>query len=237
MWKVNIATLFPELYPGVLDHSITAKALADKKVEINTVNIRDYAVDKYKTVDDTCYGGGAGMLMKPDVIGNMIEAEFISNGLPIFYLSPQGEKFDQKLAAELISQKGINLLCGRYEGIDERVFLEYNIRSISLGDFVLTSGDVAVFPILDSCIRLLPGVLGDDKSKEEESFGLCEEYQYLLEYPHYTKPAEWKGHKVPEVLLSGNHAEIAKWRLEAAKEKTKIARPDLWDLYNEGEEK
>lgn len=231
MWKVNIATLFPELYPGVLNHSITGKALLDKICEINTIDIRQYATDKHKTVDDTCYGGGAGMLMKPDVIANMIDKKF-ANGSPIIYLSPQGEKFSPKVAQELVSHNEINLLCGRYEGIDERVFLEYNIRSISLGDFVLTSGDVATFPILDACIRLLPGVLGNDESIKEESFGLCEEYENLLEYPQYTKPDKWRKHDVPGVLLSGNHAEIKKWRLNAAKEKTKIARPDLWDLYN-----
>jgi len=232
MWQVNIATLFPNLYPGILAHSLTGRAIEDEKCMINPINIRDYAKDKHKTVDDTCYGGGAGMLMKAETIADMIDAEFIPNGLPIFYLSPQGEKFDQKLAKELVDLDGINLLCGRYEGIDERVFLEYNIRSISLGDFVLTSGDAAVFPILDACMRLLPGVLGDDKSTEEESFGMCEQYENLLEYPQYTKPAEWRGHKVPDILLSGNHAEIEKWRLKAAEKKTKVARPDLWDLYN-----
>lgn len=235
MWKVNIATFFPEIYPGPLGLSVTGNALKKDIWSINPIQIRDYATDKHKTVDDTPYGGGSGMVMKPDVLGSLIESEFLPNGLPIIYLSPRGRVFNQSVAKELSATNGLNIICGRFEGIDERVLIEYKVTELSLGDFVLSAGDLAALPILDACVRLLAGVLESEIALVEESFGLGGDYQKLLEYPQYTKPAIWSGHEVPEVLKSGNHAEISKWRLQKAKEKTKIARPDLWDQYNKGE--
>lgn len=228
-WNVRILTLFPEIFPGPLSYSITGKALKDGVCTIETKNIRDYATDKHKTVDDTTFGGGNGMVLKPDVLANAIEDFFMPNGNPIYYLSPRGKQFNQYVAEELVGHNGINIICGRFEGIDERVFLEYKIQELSLGDFVLTAGDIAAIPILDCCIRLLPSVLNDTDALKEESFATQGEYKNLLEYPQYTKPAVWRGHEVPEVLRSGNHAEINKWRYNEAIKKTKDVRPDLLD--------
>lgn len=227
MWQVKILTLFPEIYPGQLGLSVVGNALKNGAWSLEVANIRDYAKDKHKTVDDYPYGGGAGMVMLADVLADAIEAEFIPNGNPIYYLSPRGEVFKQPVAKEMSELKGVNIICGRFEGIDERIFLEYSITELSLGDFVLSSGDMAAYPILDACIRLLPGVLEDSSAIAEESFGLDPKYANLLEYPHYTKPAVWRGHEVPEVLRSGHHAQINKWRLEKAIEKTTVVRPDL----------
>jgi tRNA (guanine37-N1)-methyltransferase len=235
-WQVNILTLFPEIFPGPLAYSITGNALKNKIWEINAYQIRDYAFDNYKTVDDTPYGGGNGMVMRADVLANAIDST-IGKDAHIYYLSPKGQRFDQKIALNISQEPSVNLLCGRFEGVDERLFLEYNITQISMGDYVVSAGDVAAIPLLDACIRLLPGALEDGRALKEESFGLDEKYQNLLEYPHYTRPAEWRGHQVPEVLKSGHHAEIEKWRLQEAKKITKIARPDIWDQYNEGEKK
>lgn len=235
MWKVNIATFFPEIFPGPLALSVTGKALKEGKWSVNPIQIRDYAKDKHKTVDDTPYGGGYGMVMKPDVLADLIDDQFIPNGAPIYYLSPRGTPFNQKVAKELAELPALNLICGRFEGVDERALIEYKVSELSLGDFVLSAGDLAALPILDSCIRLLPGVLDSEEALSEESFGIGGQYSKLLEYPHYTKPFSWRGHDVPEILRSGNHAEVSKWRLKQAEEKTKIARPDLWDQYNKGD--
>jgi len=235
-WRVNILTLFPEIFPGPLSYSITGNALKNRAVELVTHQIRDYAFDNYKTVDDSPYGGGNGMVMRADVLGNAMDKCFNLDN-PIYYLSPKGEKFSQKLAVNTISHPEINILCGRFEGVDERLFLEYKISQISIGDFVLTSGDIAAIPFLDACIRMLPNVLEDGQALQEESFGLDEKYCNLLEYPHYTRPQEWRGHEVPEILTSGHHAKINSWRLKEAQNLTKIARPDIWDLYNKGEKK
>lgn len=229
IWNVKILTLFPEIFPGPLAYSITGKALKDGTCTIEAKNIRDYATDKHKTVDDTTFGGGNGMVLKPDVLASAIEDFFIPNGNPIYYLSPRGKPFTQYVAEELVSHNGINIICGRFEGIDERVFLEYKIQELSLGDFILTAGDIAAIPILDCCIRLLPSVLNDTDALKEESFATQGTYKNLLEYPQYTKPAVWRGHEVPEVLRSGNHAEINKWRYNEAIKKTKDVRPDLLD--------
>lgn len=237
MWKIKIATFFPEIYPGPLGLSVTGNALKNNLYSINPINIKDFATDKHKTVDDTTYGGGPGMVMKPDVIGKLIEEEFLPNKFPIIYLSPRGRVFNQEIAKEFSELEGINLICGRFEGVDERALIEYKVSEISIGDFVLSAGDLAALPFLDACIRHLPGVLDNEIALSEESFGFGGEYRSLLEYPHYTKPAVWKGYEVPEVLRSGNHSEISKWRLQKAKDKTKIARPDLWDQYNKGETK
>jgi tRNA (guanine37-N1)-methyltransferase len=226
-WKVEILTLFPEIFPGALNFSVTGRALKNKLCEINATDIRDFASDKYQTVDDYPYGGGIGMVTKPDVLGRAIEAKFLTNKAPIVYLSPRGKVFKQQDAHELAQGEGLNLICGRFEGIDERVILEYNVQEFSLGDYVLTSGDVAAFPFLDCCIRLLPGVIEDEEALLEESFAIAGDYKGLLEYPHYTRPAVWKDHSVPDVLLSGDHAKIKKWRLEQAKLKTATVRPDL----------
>lgn len=237
MWQVKILTLFPEIYPGQLGLSVVGNALKNDLWSLEAVNIRDYATDKHKTVDDSPYGGGAGMVMRPDVLAAAIEAEFVPNGNPIYYLSPRGKVFKQQVAVEMAAQKGVNILCGRFEGIDERIFIEYSITELSLGDFVLSSGDMAAYPILDACVRLIPGVLDDNEALQEESFGLDPKYQNLLEYPHYTKPAVWRNHEVPDVLRSGNHAEINKWRLQKAIEKTTVVRPDLIRTAASKEEK
>ena len=232
MWQIKILTLFPELYPGPLDLSVIGNAL-NKHWKLEAKNIRDYATNKHQSVDEIVYGGGSGMLIRADVLGSAIEDFFIPNGNPIIYLSPRGSVFNKKIAKELINnpQNGINIICGRFEGIDERVLSEYDITEISMGDYVLSSGDIAAFSMIDACVRMLPGVLKQPDALQEESFGDDETYQHLLEYPHYTRPYEWKGHKVPDVLLSGNHKEIKDWRLKEAEEKTKVIRTDLWDQY------
>jgi tRNA (guanine37-N1)-methyltransferase len=199
------------------------------KIEI--VNIRDYAEDKHKTVDDTPFGGGSGMLMKPDVLAKSIDSN-IKNNERIFYLTPKGKKFDQKFAKELSNEKTINLVCGHFEGIDERVLETRNIEQISIGDYILSGGETASFVIIDSVLRLLPNVLGNKASKNEESFE-----QELLEYPQYTKPQIWEKKSVPEVLLSGDHAKIKDWRLSQSKDITRRRRSDLWKKFLEKDEK
>lgn len=235
-WQVNLLSLFPEIFPGPLSLSMTGNALKKGLWDIKAHQIRDYAFDKYGTVDDPPYGGGNGMVMRADVLGHAMDKCFDMSA-PIYYLSPRGQVFNQELARQIIKSPAINLLCGRFEGVDERLFLEYKITQISIGDYVVSSGDVAAIPFLDACIRLLPDVLEDGAALKEESFGSDERYKNLIEYPHYTRPAEWRGHTVPEMLTSGHHAEINKWRLQKAKDLTKIARPDLWDQYNKGDTK
>ena len=235
MWSVNILSLFPEIFPGPLGLSVTGNALKAGLWKLNAYQIRDFAQDKHKTVDDYAYGGGSGMVMKANVLASAIDHHFIPNGLPIYYLSPRGRVFNQDVAREITNQKGVNILCGRFEGIDERLFLEYKIHELSLGDFVLSSGDVAAIPIIDACVRLLSGVLEEGDALAEESFGNNDAYRYLLEYPHYTRPVEWRGHRVPDVLVSGHHENINAWRLEQAKLKTKIVRPDLLDRCKDKE--
>ncbi len=230
MWTANILTLFPEAYPGILSLSVLGKALQAGKWGLNVHNIRDSALDKHKTVDDLPFGGGGGMVLRPDVLGAAIEQHFMPNGYECIYLSPRGELLTQAKARHFSEQKGINILCGRFEGVDERILTEYSLRAISIGDYVLSSGDVAAFSLIDACVRLLPGVLGAEKSLEEESFSL-DPAGLLLEYPHYTRPAEWQGHQVPAVLRSGNHSKINAWRLSQAEKITQQVRPDLWDQY------
>jgi len=235
-WDVKILSLFPHLFPGPLSESVIGNALKQGIWSLEAFDIRKYATDKHRTVDDTPYGGGSGLVIKPDVLGYAIEDCFLKNNNPVIYLSPRGKKLDQAMAHRLINDdNGINLLCGRFEGIDERIINKYCIIEISIGDYVLSSGDLAALVLIDACARLLPGVI--DRSAEEESLAVGGAFEYLLEYPHYTKPAEWKGLKVPEILLSGNHAKINAWRLEEAKKKTEQTRPDLWELYNKGAKK
>jgi len=220
-----VLTLFPEMFPGPLAHSLAGKALADGLWSLDAVNIRDFATDRHSTVDDTPFGGGPGMVMRADVIDAAIEAAALADA-PLVYLTPRGTPLSQDIAAKLAYGPGVTLICGRYEGIDQRVLEARAVTEISLGDFVLSGGEPAALALLDACVRLLPGVMGAEASLEEESFA-----RGLLEYPHYTRPAEWCGRKVPDVLLSGHHRNIDAWRTEQAEMITQARRPDLWDRY------
>ena len=231
MYAVKIFTLYPETFPGPLAGGIYGKAMRNGLWSLKTVNIRDYADDKHKTVDDTPFGGGSGMLLKPDVLGRSIDSN-IKKGERIFYLSPKGKKFDQKIAKELSKEANINLICGHFEGVDERILDTRNIEEISIGDYILSGGESASFVVIDAVLRLLPGVLGNDMSKKDESFE-----DGLLEYPQYTKPQIWEKKSVPEVLLSGDHAKIKDWRLSQSKDITRRRRPDLWKKYLDKEKK
>jgi len=226
MWQAQVFTLYPDIFPGPLSKGLYGKALSKKIWNLKVVNIRDSAEDKHKTVDDTPFGGGSGMLLKPDVLAKSIDQN-IKSGEKIFYLSPKGKKFDQKIAKDLSKEKSINLICGHFEGIDERILSTRNIEEISIGDFILSGGETAAFIIIDSILRLLPGVIGNDMSKKDESFE-----NGLLEYPQYTKPLIWEKKSVPEVLLSGDHAKIKGWRLSQSEAITRDRRPDLWQKYN-----
>lgn len=231
-FKANIITLFPEMFPGPLQHSIAGKASVAGVWEINTYNIRDFAEDKHKTVDDKPFGGGTGMVIKPDVLAKCLDKVISDNpNTRLFYTSPRGIVFNQAKAIELSKENNITIICGRYEGIDQRVIDEYRIEEISLGDFILSGGEIAALSVIDACLRLVPGVIIKPSATEEESFGIDADYSLLLEYPHYTRPSQFRGREVPETLVSGNHAEIKKWRLEKAKEITREKRPDLWDKY------
>ena len=225
MLQTQIFTLYPEFFPGPLSKGIYGKALEKKLWNLKIVNIRDFADDKHKKVDDTPFGGGAGMLLKANVLAKSIDKN-LKDGGKIFYLSPKGKKFDQKLARKLSKEKSINLICGHFEGVDERILSTRNIEEISIGDFVLSGGESAAFVIIDSILRLLPGVLGNNKSEKDESFE-----NGLLEYPQYTKPQIWEEKDVPEVLLSGDHAKIKHWRLSQSEAITRDRRPDLWQKY------
>ncbi len=225
-WQATILTLFPEMFPGPLGHSIAGKALQAGHWSFDTVDIRSFATDRHRTVDDTPMGGGAGMVMRPDVIDSAIASVAEAPG-PLLYLSPRGVPFDRDRAHDLASQSGVKLLCGRYEGVDQRVLDKWDIEEVSLGDFVLSGGEPAALAMLDACIRLLPGVMGSASSLDEESF----ERDWLLEYPLYTRPADWQGRQVPDVLLSGHHERIRAWRLDEAKRITAARRPDLWHRY------
>ncbi len=233
MINFRILTIFPELFPGPLAASITGSALEKKLWSIAAINIRDYAKDARKTVDDAPYGGGAGMVLKADVIADAIDdlhhSDQINPPAKIIYLSPRGQTLTQKKARQLAKEKEIILLCGRYEGVDQRVLDEYEIEEISIGDYVLSGGEMAAYVVIDAVLRNVPGVLGADESLSEESFGSEKntEFQNLLEYPHYTKPQEWRGRKVPEVLTQGHHKKIQQWRRESAVAVTKKNRPDL----------
>ncbi len=225
MLQTQVFTLYPEVFPGPLDKGLYGKAMAKRLWSLNVINIRDAATDKHKTVDDTPYGGGTGMLLKPDVLAKSIDQN-INKGERIFYLSPKGKKFDQNLAVELSKAKSFSLICGHFEGVDERVLTTRNIEEISIGDYVLSGGETAAIVVLDSIIRLLPGVLGNEKSASEETFE-----NGLLEYPQYTKPQIWEQKSVPDVLLSGDHAKIKDWRLSQSEAITRVRRPDMWQKY------
>ena len=225
MFQAQVFTLYPEVFPGPLDKGLYGKALFNKLWNLSVINIRDSAADKHKTVDDTPYGGGTGMLLKADVLASSLDQK-VKKGERVFYLSPKGKKFDQKLAQDLSKEKSISLICGHFEGVDERVLTTRNIEEISIGDYVLSGGETAALVVLDSILRLLPGVLGNDKSSLDETFE-----NGLLEYPQYTKPQIWEEKSVPEVLLSGDHNKIKDWRLSQSEAITRVRRPDLWQKY------
>ena len=225
VWTARVLTLFPEMFPGPLDHSIAGKALEDGVWALETVDFRDFAGDKHRTVDDAPFGGGPSMVLRPDVVDAALRATNGTRG-PVIYLSPKGRLLDQARVREIAQASAVTLLCGRYEGVDERVIEARGLEEVSLGDFVLSGGEPAAMALIDACVRLLPGVLGNVESLVEESFE-----RGLLEYPHYTRPQDWRGRKVPETLLSGHHEKIRAWRLAEAEKITRQRRPDLWARY------
>jgi len=228
VWTARIITLFPDAFPGVLGESLTGKALKDGKWQLETTNLRDFGVGKHRNVDDTPAGGGAGMVLRPDVLGNAIDhtMQGTRGTWPLVYLSPRGRRFDQHMARAWSQADGVTLLCGRFEGVDQRVLDHYNIIEVSLGDFVLTGGEIAAQAMIDATVRLLPSVLGNAESIEDESHS-----GGLLEHPQYTRPAEWKGRAIPDVLMSGHHGNVEKWRHDMAKALTRDRRPDMWSAY------
>jgi len=223
-WTVVVLTLFPEMFPGPLAHSLAGRALLDGVWALETVDIRDFASDKHRSVDDAPFGGGAGMVMRPDVVDKAIGAAHKRG--PLIYLSPRGRPLSQARVADLAQAPGATLLCGRFEGVDQRVLEARDVEEVSLGDFVLSGGEPAALALIDAVVRLLPGVAGNQGSLLEESFA-----SFLLEYPHYTRPQEWQGRVVPDILLSGHHAKIEAWRLRQAEQITRLRRPDLWARY------
>jgi len=225
MWKARVFTLYPELFPGPLGSGLYKKALEKKLWSLEVVNIREYALDKHKTVDDTPFGGGSGMLMRADVIANSLDKNISNSTEPIIYLSPKGKKFDQ-IYAKKILDKNINIICTHFEGVDQRLLETRNIEEVSVGDFVLSGGEIGAFIVIDTIVRLISGVLGNSNSLNEETFE-----RNLLEYPQYTKPQKWEEKEVPNVLLSGDHAKIKDWRLDQAEDITRRRRPDLWEKY------
>lgn len=228
VWKAQLVTLFPEVFPGVLGHSLTGRALKEGLWQLETIHLREFGEGRHRNVDDTPAGGGAGMVLRADVMGRALDDARgrIAPEAPILYLSPRGRPFDQAMARSLAAGPGATLICGRFEGLDERVIEEYGIAEVSLGDFVMTGGEIAAQALIDAAVRLLPGVLGNAASAEEESFS-----SGLLEHPHYTRPAEWRGRGIPEILLSGNHARIAEWRRAQSEALTRARRPDLWAAH------
>jgi tRNA (guanine37-N1)-methyltransferase len=229
-WKVKIFTLFPEMFPASLGFSLAGRARQNGIWDYEAIDIREYAKDVHKSVDDTPAGGGAGMVMRADVLGDAIEANTNKN-TKIIYMSPRGEVLTQKKLYELANCNDLAIICGRFEGIDERVMEEYGLEEISVGDYILSGGEVAAQVLLDGCIRLLDGVIGNKNTLNEESFGENADYSGLLEYPLYTRPIDWKAKKIPEVLLSGHHKNINRWRLQKAEEITQKRRQDLWNKY------
>ena len=226
MWTARVFTLYPELFPGPLGSGLYKKALEKKLWSLEVINIRDYASDKHKTVDDTPFGGGSGMVMRADIIAKSLDENISDKSEPIIYLSPKGKKFDQTYAKK-ISNKNVNIICGHFEGIDQRLLETRNIEEVSIGDFVLSGGEIGAFVLIDTIVRLIPGVLGNSDSLSEETFE-----KDLLEYPQYTKPQKWEKKEVPNVLLGGDHAKIKDWRLTQSEDITRPRRPDLWKKYN-----
>lgn len=220
-WRASVLTLFPEMFPGPLGLSLAGRALGSGMWSLDPTNIRDFANDRHRTVDDTPFGGGAGMVLRPDVVDAALAS--VLDGRPAICLTPRGRPFTQADAQRLAAAPGVILLCGRYEGVDQRVIEARRLEELSIGDFVLSGGELGAMVVLDAAVRLLPGVMGAAESATEESFSAG-----LLEYPHYTRPAEWQGRRVPDVLLSGHHAAVAAWRQAEAERITRERRPDLW---------
>ncbi|WP_147125999.1 tRNA (guanosine(37)-N1)-methyltransferase TrmD [Shimia ponticola] len=224
VWTARIVTLFPDAFPGVLGASLTGKALKEGKWQLQTTDLRLFGDGKHRNVDDTPAGGGAGMVLRPDVVGAAIEHAHRSG--PILYMSPRGTPLTQEMAADLARGPGCTILCGRFEGVDQRAIYHYGMREVSIGDYVLTGGELAAQVLIDATVRLLPGVLGNEASTEDESHS-----NGLLEHPQYTRPAEWRGQGIPEVLTSGHHGKVADWRQDQSERLTQERRPDMWDRY------
>lgn len=228
VWQAQVLTLFPEMFPGPLGTALAGRALEDGLWKLDVLNIRDYGEGRHRTVDDTPYGGGAGMVLRPDIVAAALRGaqEKFGPAARRIYLSPRGRVLDQPLVEELTAAGSILLLCGRYEGVDQRVLDAEGLEEVSLGDFVLAGGEVAAMTVIEACTRLIPGVMGNMATTDEESFAAG-----LLEYPHYTRPAVWEGHAVPEVLISGHHEKVKSWRQEQAEALTRQRRPDLWKKW------
>ena len=229
-WKASVITLFPDVFPGVLGASIIGNAKKSDIWQLETVDIRDFSVNRHRTVDSPPSGGGPGMVLKPDVAAKAIDSVAMSNDRPIIYLTPRGRPLTQKKVRELANGKGVIILCGRFEGVDQRVIEARQMEEISIGDYILAGGELAAQVLIEACVRLLPGVLGRAQSAENESFE-----NGLLEYPLYTKPRQFEGRDIPDILLSGDHKKIAFWRNERSKEITKARRTDLWQEYINGD--
>lgn len=227
-WRAQVLTLYPEMFPGPLGISLAGKALDAGQWSLETLNIRDFATDKHRTVDDTPAGGGAGMVLRADILASAIDraVKKAVERAPLIYLTPRGKPFTQTEAKRLAGLDGAIFICGRFEGVDERVLKARQVEELSVGDYILSGGELAAMTVMDAVVRLLPGVVGTPETLIEESFE-----RGLLEYPHYTRPQNWEGMEIPEVLLSGNHKKIAEWRLQQAKEATRTRRADLWEAY------
>ena len=225
MWRASVLTIFPEMFPGPLGASLAGKAQAKGLWALDPVDLRDFAPDRHRTVDDTPAGGGPGMVMKPDVIARAIDA-FANDGRPRLLMSARGAPLTQARAAQIAAGPGVVIVCGRFEGVDERVIAGRNLEEASIGDYVLSGGELAAMVLIDACVRLIPGVMGREESAAEESFA-----EGLLEYPHYTRPQVWEGRTIPDVLLSGDHGKVAAWRRAEAERLTRERRPDLWAAY------
>lgn len=225
MWRASVLTIFPEMFPGPLGASLAGKAQAKGLWALDSVDLRDFAPDRHRTVDDTPAGGGPGMVMKPDVIARAIDA-FANDRRPRLLMSARGAPLTQARAAQIAAGPGVVIVCGRFEGVDERVIAGRNLEEASIGDYVLSGGELAAMVLIDACVRLIPGVMGREESAAEESFA-----EHLLEYPHYTRPQVWEGRTIPDVLLSGDHGKVAAWRRAEAERLTRERRPDLWAAY------
>jgi tRNA (guanine37-N1)-methyltransferase len=229
MFIAQVITLYPEMFPGPLGHSIAGRALREGRWRCDAIQMRDFATDKHRSVDDTPAGGGAGMVLRADVVARAVhQAAAATPDLPVLALTPRGSPLTQARVRALAAGPGATLLCGRFEGFDQRLFEARAIEEVSIGDYILSGGEMGALVLLDACVRLLPGVMGAASSGDEESFE-----SGLLEYPHYTRPAEWEGRTIPEVLRSGDHARIAAWRTSMAETDTRLRRPDLWERHKD----